>query len=199
MSLKRLLRYPPFWFGVVAAFLVTAVTASAIFSAEAGPEPTLHEPPVLAAEPLPLLLPETEDKTVVEEPIPETEPITDPTEPDAEAKAMLLRIAMAEAEGEGITGKALVMRVVLNRVSSGDFPDTVEGVIFQPRQFPPTLVGGRYHTTEPDAECYEALALVEEGWDESKGALYFDSTTDGSWHSRNLEYLYQFGGHRFYK
>ncbi len=49
---------------------------------------------------------------------------------DTTEKIMLLKLAMAEAEGESTEGKALVIRVVLNRVQSEDFPGTVEEVIF---------------------------------------------------------------------
>lgn len=117
----------------------------------------------------------------------------------AEDAEMLLRIAMAEAEGEGTKGKALVMLVVLNRVWSDEFPDTVEEVIFQKNQFSVTMPGGRYYTTEPDEECMEALHLVNTGWDESYGALYFESCEGDSWHSRNLEFLFQAGNHKFYR
>lgn len=70
---------------------------------------------------------------------------------------ILLRIAMAEAEGEGTEGKALVMNVILNRVESEEFPDSIEAVVFQPGQFEPVLDDGRYWDVEPDAECYKAL------------------------------------------
>lgn len=118
---------------------------------------------------------------------------------DAEDSQMLLKIAMAEAEGESVEGKALVMLVVLNRVWSDDFPGTIEEVIFQPKQFSPVAEGGRYYTTEPNEECYEALELVMSGWDESYGALYFESCERSSWHSENLEFLYQVGNHKFYR
>lgn len=117
-------------------------------------------------------------------------------EEDAE---MLMRLAMAEAEGESVEGKALVMLVVLNRVEAEAFPDTVEEVIFQKNQFSVTNAGGRYWTREPDESCQEALELVKQGWDESEGALYFESCNGSSWHSRNLEFLFQAGNHRFYR
>lgn len=117
----------------------------------------------------------------------------------AEASEILLKIAMAEAEGESVEGKALVMLVVLNRVWSDEFPGTIEDVVFQPRQFSPVREGGRYYTTKPDRECYEALELVAQGWDESYGALYFESCKSDSWHSENLEFLFQEGNHKFYR
>lgn len=118
----------------------------------------------------------------------------------AEDSEILLKIAMAEAEGEDTEGKALVMLVVLNRVWSDDFPDSIEAVVFQENQFSPVKDGGRYYTTEPDEDCYAALALIQGGWDQSMGALYFESEENAdNWHSNNLTYLFQHGNHRFYK
>ena len=116
----------------------------------------------------------------------------------------LVQLAMAEAEGESTEGKALVILVVLNRVQSDEFPDTVKEVIFQRTgdeyQFSPVKEGGRYYTTEPNDDCYEALKLVKSGWNESNGALYFTSSKEEStWHSRNLSYLFKYGNHKFYK
>lgn len=118
---------------------------------------------------------------------------------DADEEEILLKVAMAEAEGESTEGKALVMLVVLNRVLSNDFPDSIEDVVFQESQFSVTMDGGRYYTTTPNEDCYEALELVKYGWDESQGVLFFESCDRASWHSRNLEFLYQVGNHRFYR
>lgn len=106
---------------------------------------------------------------------------------------------MAEAESEGVKGKALVMLVVLNRVWSNEFPDTIEEVIFQKNQFSP-VANGRYDAVEPDEECYEALKLIQvDHWNESQDALYFESKSDSKWHSENLEFLFKYGKHYFYK
>lgn len=117
---------------------------------------------------------------------------------DADDCQMLMKIAMAEAEGESVEGKALVMLVVLNRVWSDDFPGTIREVIFQPKQFSSVTEGGRYYTTEPNEECYEALDLIMSGWDESQGTLYFESTDKSDWHRKNLKFLFQYGNHYFY-
>lgn len=129
----------------------------------------------------------------------------------AEDSYLLAKIAMAEAEGEGVEGKAMVIMVVLNRVWADGFPGTIEDVIFEHHassngeevyQFSPVAPGGRYWTTEPDEECYEALRLIMvEKWDESEGALYFEATYNGedTWHSENLEYIKTVGNHNFYK
>ena len=113
---------------------------------------------------------------------------------------ILLKIAMAEAEGEGTEGKAMVMSVVLNRVEDKEFPNSVEGVVFQPGQFEPVLDDGRYWNVEPDAECYKALYMVQcENWDDTKGALYFSRTGSSSWMEDNTEYLFTMGNHSFYR
>ena len=117
---------------------------------------------------------------------------------DSTDEEIMLKIAMAEAEGESTEGKALVMLVVLNRVQSGEFPDTVSEVVFQDRQFSP-VADGRYYTVTPNEDCYAALELIESGWDESQGAMYFENYGADCWHSRNLEFLYQEGNHNFYR
>lgn len=113
-----------------------------------------------------------------------------------EAK-MLMRIAMAEAEGEGIQGKAMVMAVILNRVNNDRFPDSIEEVIFQEHQFSP-ISDGRYYDAEPDVECHLALAEIERGEYDTVDALYFENA-DASWQQEECEYLGTVGHHRFYK
>ncbi|MBD5504631.1 MAG: cell wall hydrolase [Lachnospiraceae bacterium] len=117
---------------------------------------------------------------------------------DATDKEILMKIAVSEAEGESVKGKALVMLSVLNRVKSDEFPDTISEVVFQGTQYSPVL-DGRYYSIIPDDDCLAALELVESGWDESQGAMYFENYGADSWHSRNLEFLFQEGNHRFYK
>ena len=118
---------------------------------------------------------------------------------DAEDAYMLAKIAMAEAESEDTEGKALVMLVVLNRVWRDEFPDTIAGVIFQDGQFSP-ISNGRYDEVKPDADCYRALQLIQiDGWDESRGATYFESKSESNWHSEHLTFLFQHGKHYFYK
>ncbi len=116
-----------------------------------------------------------------------------------EEAQMLATLAMAEAEGEDTIGKALVILVVLNRVESDSFPDSIEEVIFQNGQFSPVAAGHRFYSVTPNTECWEALEMVENGWDQSEGALYFRRCTEKStWHSRNLVELYTHGNHTFY-
>ena len=115
------------------------------------------------------------------------------------AQEMMMKLAMAEAGGEGLKGKALVMRVVMNRVLSSDFPETVEEVICEPGQFSP-MDDGRYYDMVPDEECEKALYMTMHGWDESMGATYFrTAVAESTWHSENLQPLFTYGGHTFYK
>lgn len=119
---------------------------------------------------------------------------------DSHDSYLLAKIAMAEAEGEDIEGKAYVIMVVLNRMLDDRFPDTIEDVIFAPKQFSP-ISNGRWDRVEPNDECWEALNMIMvDKWDKSQGALYFESCPDSdNWHSRNLEYLFSHGCHRFYR
>ena len=118
---------------------------------------------------------------------------------DADDAYLLARIAMAEAEGEDTEAKALVVCVVLNRVWSDSFPDTIEEVIFEKNQFSP-IDNGRWDRVEPNEDCYKAVEMVANGWDKSQGATYFELTRDYStWHSRNLDKLFEYGDTTFYK
>lgn len=118
----------------------------------------------------------------------------------AKESYLLARIAMAEAEGCNTQTKTLIIMCVLNRVWSDEFPDTIEEVIFQENQFSP-IDNGRWDRVEPNEDCYEAVKVVMEAkYDYSGGATYFESCSDeDNWHSRNLEFLYESEGIRFYK
>lgn len=116
---------------------------------------------------------------------------------DAEESYLLAKIAMAEAEGEDTEGKALVICVVLNRTRSSKFPDGIEEVLYQKTQFSP-IANGRFDRVEPDQDCWDALGMVEQGWDESQGALYFESESKSRWHRDHLQLLFRHGNHLFY-
>ena len=142
---------------------------------------------------------ETTQPTETAKAVETEEPLIASMDWDKDDSYLLCKIAMAEAESEGVKGKALVMLVVLNRVWSNEFPDTIEEVIFQKNQFSP-VANGRYDAVEPDEECYEALKLIQvDHWNESQDALYFESKSDSKWHSENLEFLFKYGKHYFYK
>ncbi len=119
---------------------------------------------------------------------------------------VLLRIVEAEAGGEDIEGKMLVAGVVMNRVVSEEFPDTVKEVVFQRSensvQFSPAY-SGRYDRVVVSEETIEAVNRVLEGEDISQGALYFVARRHAdpenlSWFEQKLTYLFAHGGHEFY-
>lgn len=127
----------------------------------------------------------------------------DLSEEDLEA---LLRIVEAEAGGEDEEGKLLVANVVLNRVESEDFPDTVKEVVFQRdngvTQFSPVR-NGRYWEVEISDETLEAVQRALEGEDISQGALYFAArkyadSEKMKWFDENLDFLFAHGGHEFF-
>jgi spore germination cell wall hydrolase CwlJ-like protein len=111
----------------------------------------------------------------------------------------LQKIAYAEAGNQGVEGMALVMNVVLNRVVSDEFPDTIWEVITQDGQFE-AYTNGNFDTAMPNELTRQALGLVETGWDESQGCTYFRATSDEpTWHDENLEFVFQYKDHKFYR
>lgn len=122
-------------------------------------------------------------------------------------KEVLLRIVEAEATGQDVTGKLLVANVILNRVNSEEFPDTVEEVVFQKTgskyQFSP-IRDGRYYKVNISETTEEAVERALYGEDESNGALYFmarryANARNVRWFDRNLTWLLEYGTHEFYK
>lgn len=118
----------------------------------------------------------------------------------------LCRIVQAEAGGEDEKGKILVAEVILNRVRTDGFEDTVYNVIFEKSggsaQFAPT-VDGRYFTVGVTEETREAVEKALYGEDYSQGALFFSARSkanpnDMAWFDHNLKWLFQYGGHEFY-
>ncbi|ALS27701.1 spore cortex-lytic protein [Paenibacillus sp. 32O-W] len=83
----------------------------------------------------------------------------------------LARIIHAEARGESFAGQVAVGAVVLNRVRAEGFPDTVSGVIHQPRAF--TAVADGQYELEPNDTAYRAALEAVRGWDPTGGALYY--------------------------
>lgn len=96
---------------------------------------------------------------------------------------MLAKLVHGEARGESFEGKVAVASVVLNRVDSSKFPNTVRGVIFEPAAFT-AVDDGQYYTT-PNKEAYRAVYYALRGWDPSEGALFYfnpkTATSDWIW------------------
>lgn len=192
---KRLVIWSIFAILVLALTIFLTVSAKAQYGAlgELVDTPTVRV--ITPAEPLVIEIQETETP----------EPVNYPTfsyskDWDAKDSYLLAKIAMAEAEGESIQGKTLVILVVLNRVHDDNFPNTIQDVIYEPGQFSP-VANGCFDSVEPDDDCWEAVyEVMTAEYDYSGGALYFESCENAdNWHSRNLEFLYQCGNHKFYK
>lgn len=84
---------------------------------------------------------------------------------------LLAKCIYAEARGESYTGQVAVGAVILNRVSSTSFPNTVAGVIYQKDAF--TAVSDGQINLSPDKTAYNAAQDALNGWDPTYGCLYY--------------------------
>jgi len=93
----------------------------------------------------------------------------------------LAKCIHAEARGEPYTGQVAVGAVILNRVASSKFPNTIYGVIYQPYAF--TCVADGQINLEPNQTAYNAARDALNGWDPTYGALYYynPNTATSSW------------------
>ncbi len=94
---------------------------------------------------------------------------------------LLAKCIYAEARGEPYTGKVAVGAVVLNRVKSSKFPNTISGVIYQPWAF--TCVNDGQINLTPNDECIRAAKDAMNGWDPTYGCLYYynPATATSKW------------------
>ncbi len=99
--------------------------------------------------------PQTPEPPPVTEPEPRYEEIT------AEERELLARVVYAEANTETLEGQIAVAQVVLNRVRSASFPDTVSEVIYQERQFSTAPFLGSVVPTETNYEAVDAAFETE--------------------------------------
>lgn len=111
---------------------------------------------------------------------------------------ILMRIAAAEATTEGTYGMFLVMNVVMNRVQSPDYPDTVWGVVSQPFQFQP-ITNGTYYTVDIPPEAHEALAMLECNKDNNHEIIAFENKKNGATLTRYFDMSFSYQRHIFYK
>ena len=86
---------------------------------------------------------------------------------------LLSRIIYAEAKGEPYIGQVAVGAVILNRIESPDFPNTLSGVIYQPLAFEPIANGSINQAVPQDAEARRAASDALNGYDPTGGCLYF--------------------------
>lgn len=116
---------------------------------------------------------------------------------------VLQRIVEAEAGICDIRGRILVANVVINRVKSEEFPNTITGVVYQKSQFSP-VYDGTLNTCTVTPETVEAVDRALAGEDYSQGALYFmnrrrSRAGNVSWFDNSLTYLFQYDRHEFFK
>lgn len=84
---------------------------------------------------------------------------------------LLARLIYGEARGENFTGQVAVGAVVMNRVKSSSFPNTISGVIYQPYAF--TAVADGQINLSPDATAIKAAKQAMNGYDPTYGAIYY--------------------------
>ncbi len=93
---------------------------------------------------------------------------------------LMANAVYGEARGEPYTGQVAVAAVILNRVDSATFPNSVSGVIFEPRAFTAVADGQIWLT--PNERAKEAVLDAINGWDPTGNALYYfnpDTATSG--------------------
>jgi len=120
---------------------------------------------------------------------------------DAGELYWLSHIISAESEGEPMEGQVAVGNVVLNRVASNEFPDSVRAVVFDTKdgvQFEPVSNGTVYNT--PAASAVLAAKQVLDGAETVGNCMYFYAPTlsKGLWVNANRTYYTTIGCHRFY-
>ena len=111
---------------------------------------------------------------------------------------LLARLIYGEARGEPYTGQVAVGAVVMNRVKSSSFPNTISGVIYQSGAFDAVRDG--QINLSPNSTAIKAAQDAINGWDPSYGAVYYfnPSTATNKWiWSRPMTVT--IGNHRFCK
>lgn len=111
---------------------------------------------------------------------------------------LLARLIYAEARGEPYTGQVAVGAVVLNRVRSSSFPNSIAGVIYQRGAF--SVVDDGQINYSPNATAIKAARDALNGWDPTSGCIYYfnPNTATSSW-IWSRPHVITIGNHRFCK
>ncbi len=111
---------------------------------------------------------------------------------------LLARLVHGEARGEPYSGQVAVAAVVLNRVDSSKFPNTVAGVIYQSGAF--DVVADGQINMAPNQTAINAARDAINGWDPSYGAIYYfnPNTATNKW-IWSRPHTITIGNHRFCK
>ena len=113
---------------------------------------------------------------------------------------LMARAINGEARGEPYEGQVAVGAVILNRVRSSSFPNTIAGVIYEPGAFTAVADGQINVPIAENSTVYKAARDALNGWDPTGGAIYYfnpDTATNKWIWSRPL--IKQIGKHRFCK
>jgi N-acetylmuramoyl-L-alanine amidase len=110
---------------------------------------------------------------------------------------ILSHIIEAEAGAEPFIGKVAVGNVVMNRVHSSRFADTIEDVVFAPGQFDPVASGG-YYSVSPSNDSVRAACYALEGYNYVGDSVYFLNpyVSSSTWGMSNPIYI---GNHVFFE
>lgn len=96
---------------------------------------------------------------------------------------LLARAINGEARGESYEGQVAVGAVILNRIESSDFPNTLAGVIYEPGAFTAVSDGQINIAIDEGSTVYKAAQDALNGWDPTNGCLYYfnPNTATNSW------------------
>ena len=113
---------------------------------------------------------------------------------------LLARAINGEARGEPYEGQVAVGAVILNRVNSPNFPDTIAGVIYQPGAFTAVSDGQINVPIDPNSTVVKAAQDALNGWDPTYGCLYYwnPETATSKW-IWSREIVVKIGKHNFGK
>ena len=113
---------------------------------------------------------------------------------------LLARTINGEARGEPYEGQVAIGAVILNRVKSSKFPNTVAGVVYQKGAFTAVQDGQINIQISEGSTVYKAAEDAKNGWDPTGGAIYYfnPNTATNSW-IWSRPYITTIGKHRFCK
>ena len=113
---------------------------------------------------------------------------------------LLARTINGEARGEPYEGQVAIGAVILNRVKSSNFPNTVAGVVYQKGAFTAVQDGQINIPISEGSTVYKAAEDAKNGWDPTGGAIYYfnPNTATNNW-IWSRPYITTIGKHRFCK
>ena len=121
---------------------------------------------------------------------------------DHGARRILERIVEAESGDQTIKGRQMVANVILNRMKSEKFPNSVREIVFAGRQFSP-VSNGSYYRVKVSSQTKKAVEKALKEKDNTNGALYFmyragSDSSNVSWFDRELTKICEYGCHEFF-